>query len=225
MSARTVECDVRAPGGRTDTGGGLKADLGRAGVSRVLHPVVSVDHVLHLDPLDRLQMQIVGDNSAPCLREEPITFDIHDPIFGYGCRIPGCTQHSTQATWWCNRHTQERLEMLRSGAGEAHWIATAVPYPTRPPAVATDCCLPACRFCADRDAVEDGLCRRHAVLYRQARRMAGPRFDEAAWAVRQIGLPGSGNCQIRNCQRGRSQSRACALTTASAGVRPAPRRT
>ena len=49
-------------------------------MSRVLHPVVSVDHLLHLDPLDRLQMQIAGDNFDPCLREEPITFDIHDPI-------------------------------------------------------------------------------------------------------------------------------------------------
>jgi hypothetical protein len=152
-------------------------------VSRVLHPVVSVDDLLHLDPLDRLQTQLAGDNFDACLREEPITFDIHDPIFGYGCRIPGCTQHSTQATWWCNRHAQERLETLRSCAGEAHWIATAVPYPTRQPAVATDCRRPACRFCADRNAIAGGLCRRHQVLYHQARSGTGHRFVEAAWVA------------------------------------------
>jgi hypothetical protein len=51
-------------------------------VSRVMHTVVSIDDLLHLDPLDRLQTLIGGDNFDPCLREEPITFDIHDPIYG-----------------------------------------------------------------------------------------------------------------------------------------------
>jgi hypothetical protein len=175
-----------------------------------MHPVFSVDDLLHLDPLDRLLTLIAGDNFDPRLREEPITFDIHDPIYGYSCAIRGCAQHSTQATWWCNKHEQERLDALRNGVGEAHWKATAVPFPARRRAVATDCCMPSCQFCADRDAVEDGLCRRHAILYRQARRMAGPRFDEAAWVARQVGLPGAGNCQVRNCQRrAESEPRLC----------------
>jgi hypothetical protein len=155
-------------------------------VSRVAHPVVSVDDLLHLDLLGRLRTLIAGDNFDPRLREEPITFDIHDPIYGYHCGIQGCVQHSSQATWWCNKHAEERLAALRIGIGEAQWKTTAVPYFKRQPAVATDRRLPACRFCQDRDAAEDGLCRRHAVLYRQARRMAGPRFVEAEWVARQV---------------------------------------
>ena len=169
-------------------------------MSGVLHPVVLVHDLVHLDPLDRLHTLIGADNFDPRLREEPITFDIHDPIYGYRCGIQGCLQHSTQATWWCTRHAQERLEALRPGIGEAHWKATAVPYVKRS-AVATHCRMPACRFCPDRDAVAGGLCRRHEVLYHQARRRAGPRFVEAAWVARQVALPGAGNCQVRNCQR------------------------
>ena len=120
-------------------------------------------------------------------------------------------QHSTQATWWCNKHSQEHLAALRNSIGEAQWKATAVPYLKRQPAVTTDC-----RFCQDRDAVEDGLCRRHAVLYRQARKRAGPRFVEAEWVARQVGLSGTGNCQIVNCQcrarRLRSRSRSLSRT-------------
>ena len=140
-------------------------------MSGVLHAVVSpADDLLHLDALDRLQTLIGGDNFDQYLRDEPITFDIHDPIYRYSCGIQGCAQHSTQATWWCTRHAQERLDALRSGIGEAQWKATAVPYHTRQHAVATDCRAPVCRFCADRDVFADGLCHRHYVLYRQARR-------------------------------------------------------
>jgi integrase len=178
-------------------------------VSPVLHRVVSVDDAPHLDPLARLLTLIGGDNFDPRLREEPITFDIHDPIYGYRCGIHGCVQLSTQATWWCTRHAQERLEALRTGVGEAHSKATAVPYVKRS-AVATDCRMPGCRFCADRDAVAGGLCRRHQVLYYQARRRAGPHFVEAAWVARQVALPGTGNCQVRNCQRrAESEPRLC----------------
>jgi hypothetical protein len=193
-------------------------------VSGVLHPVASVDDLRHLDPLDRLETLIEDDNFDARLREEPITFDIHDPIYGYRCGIQGCVQHSTQATWWCTSHARERLEALRSGVGEALWKATAVPHVKRS-AVATDCRMPACRFCPDRDADVGGLCGRHEVLYHQARRRAGPRFVEAAWVARQVALPGAGNCQVRNCQRRRRQSRASASTTTSVGVRPAHRRT
>ena len=107
-------------------------------MNRVLRPVVSVDDLLQLDPLDRLRTLIGGDNFDPRLRKEPITFDIHDPIYGYRCGIQGCVQHSTQATWWCNKHSVERLTALRNGIGEAQWKARAVPYAQRQPAVATD---------------------------------------------------------------------------------------
>jgi hypothetical protein len=159
-----------------------------------------VHDLLHLDPLDRLKTLIGRDNFDPRLREEPITFDMRDPIYGYSCGIQGCAQHSTQATWWCTRHAQERLDALRRGTGEAQWKATAVPCPTKQQALLTDCRLPACRLCPDRDAFAGGLCHRHDILYRQARRRAGSRFVEAAWVARQVALPG-GNCQVRNCQR------------------------
>jgi hypothetical protein len=57
-------------------------------VNNALRPVVSVDDLLRLGPLDRLETLIGGANFAPYLREEPITFDLHDPIYGYGLRYP-----------------------------------------------------------------------------------------------------------------------------------------
>jgi hypothetical protein len=59
-------------------------------VNNALHPAVSVDDLLRLGPLDRLEALIAGVNFAVYLRKEPITFDIHDPIYGYGCGIQGC---------------------------------------------------------------------------------------------------------------------------------------
>jgi hypothetical protein len=45
-------------------------------VNNALHPVITVDDLLRLDPLDRLEALIGGANFAPFLREEPITFDM-----------------------------------------------------------------------------------------------------------------------------------------------------
>ena len=77
-------------------------------MNNALRPVASVDDLLRLAPFDRLEALIGGGNFAPYLREEPITFDMHDQIYGYGCGIQGCAQHSTQAAWWCTRHAQAR---------------------------------------------------------------------------------------------------------------------
>ena len=54
-------------------------------MNNALRPVASVDDLLRLAPLDRLEALIGGANFAPFLREEPITFDMHDPTYGYGC--------------------------------------------------------------------------------------------------------------------------------------------
>ena len=59
-------------------------------MNNALHPVVLVDDPLHLGPLDRLEALIGGANFAPYLREEPISFDMHDPIYGFGCGVQGC---------------------------------------------------------------------------------------------------------------------------------------
>src|SRR5437763_782754 len=74
--------------------------------------VVLVDDLLHLVPLDRLLTLIGGDNFDPRLREEPITFDIHDPIYGYSCAIRGCAQHSTP-----QHSTQGHMVVRRARAG------------------------------------------------------------------------------------------------------------
>jgi hypothetical protein len=68
-------------------------------VNNALRPVASVDDLLRLAPLDRLEALIGGAKFAPYLRKEPITFDMHDPIYGFGCGVQGCLQHSTQAAW------------------------------------------------------------------------------------------------------------------------------
>lgn len=130
---------------------------------------------------------------------------MHDPIYGFGCGIQGCAQHSTQATWWCTRHAQERLDALRTGIGEANWKAAAIPLPAKGIKGVMDCRLAACRFCPDRDAIADGLCRKHQALRNLARGRAGPSFVEEEWLDRQISLPGAGDCRIRNC-RGRAES-------------------
>ena len=100
-------------------------------MNTALRPVASVDDLLRLGPLDRLEALIGGANFAPFLREEPITFDMHDPIYGFGCGVQGCLQHSTQAAWWCTRHAQERWDAIRSGFGEANWKAAAIPFPAK----------------------------------------------------------------------------------------------
>jgi hypothetical protein len=174
-------------------------------VNNAVRSVVSVDELLCLAPLERLEALIGGANFTPYLREEPITFDMHDPIYGFGCGVQGCAQHSTQAAWWCTRHAEERWDAIRSGFGEADWKAAAVPFPAKGARGPTGCRLSTCRFCTNRDAVADDLCRRHRALRNQARMRAGLRFVEAAWVARQVALPGTGDCRVLNCL-GRAES-------------------
>jgi len=68
-----------------------------------------------------------------------------------------------------------------------------------------DCRLSTCRFCTDRDAVADDLCRRHRALRNQARGRFGSSFVEAEWLDRQVAIPGAGDCVVRNCL-GRAES-------------------
>src|SRR6266508_4788964 len=105
--------DLRAPGRRRDPGGGPAPGLGAEPVSGALRSVASVDELFRLDPLERFRALIDGDNFAPHLRCEPITFDIGDPIYGYGCAVEGCARHSTLAGRWCTRHAQQRWAALR----------------------------------------------------------------------------------------------------------------
>ncbi len=172
-------------------------------MNSALRPIASVDDLLQLGPLDRLEALIGGANFAPYLRDEPIIFEMHDPIYGYGCGIQGCAQHSTQAAWWCTRHLQERRDAIRNGLGEANWKAAAIALPAK--GAAMECRQPVCRFCPDRDAIADDLCRRHRALRNQARGRFGSSFVEAEWLDRQVALPGAGDCRVRNCL-GRAES-------------------
>ena len=102
-------------------------------MSRRLSAVASIDDLLKLDPLDRFEALIAGPNFDDYLRAEPIRFEPEHPIYGISCRVPGCEMHSTQATWWCTRHSHSRLDALNDGVGEADWLANAVPLqPTKP---------------------------------------------------------------------------------------------
>ncbi len=156
-------------------------------MSGVLHPVVAVHDLAHLDPLDRLHTLIGGDNFDPRLREEPITFDMHDPIYGYSCGIRAA-QHARDVV------VHQARAGTPGGAAQWHWRTTVESDSRRIPhqTARSGDGLPLARLpkCADRDAFAGGLCHRHDVLYRQARRRAGPRFVEAAWVARQVGPPG-----------------------------------
>ena len=57
-------------------------------MNNALRPVASVDDLLRLAPLDRLEALIGGANFAPFLREEPITFDAR-PDLRLRLRRPG----------------------------------------------------------------------------------------------------------------------------------------
>jgi hypothetical protein len=89
--------------------------------------------------------------------------------------------------------------------GEANWKAAAIPFPAKGARGPMDCRLPTCRFCTDRDAVADDLCRRHRALRNQARGRFGSSFVEVEWLDRQVALPGAGDCRVLNCL-GRAES-------------------
>ncbi len=162
--------------------------------------ITSVDDLFVLDPLARFAALIAGPNFDGYLRTEPIRFDPAHPIYGNSCRVPGCAMHSTQAEWWCTRHGRSRRDALRTGVGEAQWLAAAVPFSSGKARRPTEQRLPPCRFCPDRDATAGDLCRRHEVLLTHARRrMHG--FTEDAWAARQVAFPGAGECRVADCLR------------------------
>ena len=61
-------------------------------MSGALRAVRSVDDLGRLAPLDRFWALIDGPNFAAYLRDEPVVFDVADPIYGYGCGVEGCAQ-------------------------------------------------------------------------------------------------------------------------------------
>jgi integrase len=159
--------------------------------------IASVDDLFRLDPLARFEALMAGPNFDSYLRAEPIRFEANDPIYGTSCRVAGCAMHSTQAEWWCTRHSEDRRAAARRGVGEAEWLAGAVPFPPRP----TEGRLPACRFCPDRDAVGPrGLCVKHEARHWHACREEY-RFTEERWAARQVALPGFADCRVEDCLR------------------------
>lgn len=159
--------------------------------------IASVDDLFRLDPLARFEALMAGPNFAPYLRAEPIRFEANDPIYGTSCRVPGCAMHSTQAEWWCTRHSQDRRDVARRGVGEAEWLAGAVPFAPRP----AEGRMPACRFCPDRDGIGPRqLCVKHEARHWQAcRHEVGS--SEEGWAARQVALPGAGDCRVEDCPR------------------------
>lgn len=166
-------------------------------MSRAPGKIASVDDLFRLDPLARFEALMAGPNFAPYLRAEPIRFEANDPIYGTSCRVPGCAMHSTQAEWWCTRHSQDRRDVARRGVGEAEWLAGAVPFAPRP----AEGRMPACRFCPDRDGIGPRqLCVKHEARHWQAcRHEVGS--SEEGWAARQVALPGAGDCRVEDCPR------------------------
>lgn len=160
--------------------------------------IASVDDLFRLDPLARFEALIAGPNFEDYLRAEPITFERTHPIYGTSCGVPECAMHSTQAEWWCTRHSDARRDALRRGVGEAEWLAGAVPFP--PKRRPSDGRRPPCRFCPDRDATVRDLCRKHEMRLFHARRRT-PDFDEEAWAADQVAFPGAGDCRVEDCLR------------------------
>jgi len=166
-------------------------------VTTVPSRLASVDDLFRLHPLARFEALIAGPNFDDYLRAEPLTFGQTHPIYGTSCGVPDCAMHSTQAEWWCTRHSDDRHVAIRRGIGEAEWLAGAVPFPfkRRP----SDGRRPACRFCPDRDAAARDLCRQHEMRLFHARRRVG--FDEVAWSADQVAFPGAGDCRVRDCPR------------------------
>lgn len=178
-------------------------------MTTALQPVDSVDDLFVLEPLARFEALIAGPNFDHYLRAEPIKFGTSHPIYGNSCHVPGCAMHSTQATWWCTRHSRDRNEALRRGVGEAAWLAGAEPLPLRPRTLSIHVRLPACRFCPDRDATVGDLCKKHAAS-RGRTRQGRADFDDSEWAARQVALPGTGDCLVSDCLgRGESNPSLC----------------
>lgn len=170
-------------------------------MSTALAPIASIEDLFELDPLGRFEALIAGPNFDNYLRAEPIRFEETHHIYGNSCRVPGCAMHSTQATWWCTRHSRLRNDAQRRGVGEAEWLASAEPFlEPRRARLPTQVRLPACRFCPERDALDGDLCERHGATLTRARRLA-PQLDEEAWAKRQVALPGVGDCSVDDCLR------------------------
>ena len=67
--------------------------------------IASVEDLFALEPLARFAALIAGPNFDGYLRADPIRFDPAHPIYGTSRRVPGCAMHSTQAEWWCTRHS------------------------------------------------------------------------------------------------------------------------
>lgn len=170
-------------------------------MSTTARTVAVVEDLFRLDPLTRFETLLAGPGVARYLHREPITFDAQDPIYGYCCAVTGCALHSTQAEWWCTRHSEQRRAALRAGIGEADWRGTAVAFPRLRARISPGGRLPCCRFCPDRDAIAGDLCRRHEVALATAQRRTVTLFDETAWVARQTPLPGFGDCQVTSCSR------------------------
>ncbi len=167
-------------------------------MSGTLRAVRSIDDLGRLAPLDRFWALIDGPNFAAYLRDEPVVFDVADPIYGYSCGVEGCAQPGRGLEGWCTRHGHQRRAALAAGVGEAAWKAQAVPMPAQARRVGMTR-RPKCRFCPDRDATRGGLCVRHTASRQYARKVGGVAFDEVVWAARQRPLPGVGPCVVPAC--------------------------
>lgn len=163
-----------------------------------------VNEFLLLPPLERLHRLIAADNFPDFLRQEPIQFDLRDPVYGYACELPDCAGQRSRAGRFCVTHEKERLAATKSGTSEVDWAAQAQPiqpngYRTAVPRVPTSCVI-----CPERDATSEdnpycqahsnGLARRRGAANRQGRA-----FDEAAWRAEQSPLPGLGPCAVPEC--------------------------
>lgn len=166
-----------------------------------LQVITGVDDLLRLAPTDRFLALINAGGVPSQFRQEPITFEKDDPIFGWACGVGGCERPSAGSAAWCSRHLLERADALRSGTGEAAWRAAAAPL--RPPTqIRGDVPRSTCRICPDRDAVLRGtgdLCSMHAASYRRNVKAAGPDFDPLEWTARQRPYPGAGPCRVPVC--------------------------
>jgi hypothetical protein len=170
-------------------------------VSGAARAVATAADLFTLDPLARFQALLAGGSVPQYLRAEPIVFDLHDPIYGYACKISGCQVQAAHPLGWCSRHHDERAAALRTGIGEAAWGTSAVGFPARGARTSPHGQLPACRFCPDRDAVDDGLCLAHRGKLGQATKRTVRNFDYQSWAAMQTALPGAGDCRVPSCVR------------------------
>ena len=161
----------------------------------------AVTDLFALEPVARFQALLAGGSVPEYLRAEPILFDLHDPIYGYACRISGCQLQAAHPLGWCSRHFDERGAALRAGVGEAAWAADAFGFPARGASTPLQGQLPACRFCPDRDAVDGGLCLAHRGKLGQATKRPVRVLDYERWAAKQTALPGAGDCRVPGCAR------------------------